>query len=222
MSHNMSATEKEEKAEKSEGTGVPEESKIPKRPDKTPIEIEVKIPVSNFDRLYLQLPQMGFEYRKSYEQEDSYSNSVNYDLKKRDKALRIRRTVDLETGKMWAQLNCKGPKLDKVSMSRKELEIPIDNPGAMEEILGELDFFPVHCRVKKKRYDFSCGKITASLDRVEGLGDFLELEILELGEEKRAAGLREIERVIRELGYSMEDTVRISYLSMLQKKYNEK
>lgn len=66
------------------------------------------------------------------------------------------------------KLNCKGPKLDDISMSRKELEIPIDNPGAMEEILGELDFFPVHCRVKKKRYDFSCEKITASLDRVEG------------------------------------------------------
>lgn len=186
-------------------------------PDNSPIEIEVKLPVKDFDVLYQRLLQIGFSFLKKYEQTDSYFNSKDYDLKRKDKALRIRRIVDPETGEMWAQLNCKGPKLDHISMSRKELELPIENPDVMEEVLAEIGFLPVSCRVKKTRYDFSRGRITASLDRVEELGDFLELEILESGEEKREDGLKEIADVLADIGYRIEDTVRTSYLSMLQK-----
>lgn len=186
-------------------------------PDNSPIEIEVKLPVKDFDVLYQRLLQIGFSFLKKYEQTDSYFNSKDYDLKRKDKALRIRRIVDPETGEMWAQLNCKGPKLDHISMSRKELELPIENPDVMEEVLAEIGFLPVSCRVKKTRYDFSRGRITASLDRVEDLGDFLELEIMESGEEKREDGLKEIANVLADIGYRIEDTVRTSYLSMLQK-----
>ena len=59
--------------------------------------------------------------------------------------------------------------------------------------------------------------MTACLDSGEGLGEYLELEILVEQEEDRQQALQQIEERLLSLGYSMQDTTRISYLSMLEK-----
>lgn len=186
-----------------------------------PIEVEVKIPVSGFEDVRERLLQQGFVTGMVHEETDTYFNSDDYDLKAQDKALRIRRIVDLENGKKWAQINCKGPKLDGISLSRMEIETSVEDPDAIESILGQLGFHPVRCIVRKTRYYFSRGNITASIDQVEGLGDFLELEIVEREEGKREGCLLDIQNVMTQLGFNMENTVRTSYLSLLQKKYTE-
>lgn len=186
--------------------------------DYTPIEVEVKIPIEDFESVYLRLGEAGFVHTKTRKEEDVYFNSLYYDLKERDKALRIRRSIDLETKRRWAELNCKGPKLDTVSMSRKEVEIPIEDPDAMESILNEIGFLKVEHSVEKLRYYFTKDRVTAALDRVEGLGDFLELEIMEQGEAMQEQCLEEIEELMETLGYKMQNTVRRSYLSMLMER----
>lgn len=186
--------------------------------DNNLLEIEVKIPIDDFEKTFKCLENEGFIHTAVHEETDTYFNSVHYNLNDYDKALRIRRVVDKTNGKSWAEFNCKGPKLDGVSVSRRETETRVENPDAIEGILAELEFFPVECIVKKTRYYFTKDNITAVLDRVEDLGDFLELEILEYGEEKRAACLKKIEEVMKNIGYKMEDAVRTSYLSMLQNK----
>ena len=69
--------------------------------------------------------------------------------------------------------------------------------------------------VEKVRHYFHRGRLTACVDQVTGLGDFLELEILTESEEGWSAALTEIEKVLRHAGYSMEDTTQASYLSQL-------
>lgn len=60
------------------------------------------------------------------------------------------------------------------------------------------------------------------MDQVDGLGSFLELEVIASEESMRETYLREMERLLTELGLSMADTVRTSYLGMLYaKKQNE-
>ena len=54
------------------------------------------------------------------------------------------------------------------------------------------------------------------MDQVEELGDYLELEVLVNEEEKRPEALERIEEQLKKLGYSMGETTRISYLSMLE------
>ena len=54
---------------------------------------------------------------------------------------------------------------------------------------------------------------------IERLGDFLELEIIVEDETKRAAALSEIETLLVKLGYTMQDTTRTSYLSMLEEAF---
>ena len=58
--------------------------------------------------------------------------------------------------------------------------------------------------------------VTACLDNVHGLGGFLELEILARSEEEKDAALGRIENILNSLGYQISDTLRTSYLSMLQ------
>ena len=65
------------------------------------------------------------------------------------------------------------------------------------------------------------GDICACLDDVQGLGTFLELEIMAESEEARPAALERIEEILNSVGYTMDDTTRVSYLSQLQKQAGE-
>ena len=181
------------------------------------IEVEVKIPVEQIEEIKEKLLEIGFIYQKTVVETDTYFTSDHYDMRKKDKALRIRKTENLDTGEVEAQLNCKGPKLDQVSMTRKETEIEILEPEKMEDILKELEFYPASCRVKKTRAYYTKNDMTAAADQVENLGSFLELEILVEKEEDRETGLKKINNIIKQLGCDGKETIRTSYLSMLEK-----
>ena len=53
-------------------------------------------------------------------------------------------------------------------------------------------------RRQKDVFHLYQSKIIAAVDQVEGLGDYLELEIIEQEEEQRPAYLEEIEAVMKE------------------------
>ena len=162
------------------------------------LEAEIKIPVNDLETVIKRLKQEVFQETEVCREEDTYFNSRN-----------------MQTGEEWAQLNCKGAKLDQISMARKELETEIREPEIIEGILKELGFEPLSIQVIKTRRTLSNGEITAAADRVEGLGEFLELEIIAERESQREECLEKISRVLRTIGYKMEQTVRTSYLSML-------
>ena len=175
-------------------------------------EIEIKLPLKNLKETLKFLTEQGFQETAQIQEEDTYFNSVYHDVKKRDEALRIRTSTDCRSGISKTQINFKGPKLDKISMSRMELET--------ENILIHLDFSPVASVMKMRKY-MKCGRFTACLDHVEGLGDFLELEVIAEQESERKEILSKMEDLLAILGYHMSDTVQTSYLSMLQQKLNK-
>lgn len=232
------------------------------------IEVEVKIPLNDpagRQEIEAGLAARGFILLKKYVQTDTYYNHPDYDLRRMDKALRIRRETDLDTGRMTATLNYKGKKLDDRTMTRTEIETILDAPDDMEKILEGIGYHLVEPLVRKERHDYYRENVVLSLDRVDGLGEFLEIEVkassafrapeaLE-GAENAAGGgqgmisagnknnlssagnghgrasaedgqgvisaeerLRQLDRVMEELGFRSEDTVRRSYLSMLQEK----
>ena len=76
---------------------------------------------------------------------------------------------------------------EETSMTRKELEIPIEDDAAMSELLVALGYHPVPSVIKCRKY-LVLDHMTACLDSVEGLGEYLELEILVEQEEDRQAG----------------------------------
>ena len=177
-------------------------------------EIEIKLPLKNLKETLKFLTDQGFQETAQIQEEDTYFNSVYHDVKKRDEALRIRTSTDCRSGISKTQINFKGPKLDKISMSRMELETEVSDAEVLKNILIHLDFSPVASVMKS-------GRFTACLDQVEGLGDFLELEVIAEQESERKEILSKMEDLLAILGYHMSDTVQTSYLSMLPKKLNK-
>lgn len=177
-------------------------------------EIEIKLPIDRPETVLNGLISCGFEKAGRVREEDMYYNSEYHDVKKRDEALRIRKSTDLETGKTRSQINFKGKKLDQVSMSRKEYETEIKDSEHMDAILQAIGFFPVAGVCKVRQY-LRRGEMTACLDQVENLGNFLELEVIAEDESLRKRYLNEMEVLLGKMGLSMKDTVRTSYLSML-------
>ena len=96
-------------------------------------------------------------------------------------------------------------------------ETGVESGEAAERILCALGFYPVQPIVVKTRKILKNGNICACLDDVQGLGTFLELEIMAESEEARPAALERIEEILQSIGHTMADTTRASYLSQLQK-----
>ena len=101
-----------------------------------------------------------------------------------------------------------------------ELETEVSDAEVLKSILVHLDFFTVASVMKTRKY-LNRGRFTACLDQVEGLGAFLELEVIAEQESERKKILSKMEDLLAILGYHMSDTVQTSYLSMLQKKSNK-
>jgi adenylate cyclase class 2 len=101
-----------------------------------------------------------------------------------------------------------------MSKSREEIVLPLDGPeGARraEAILSRLGFCRV-AAVRKRRRVYNLGKFEICVDRVDGLGDYFEIEAR--GPKKGYAGLRdEALALMRRLGGRNPE--RRSYLEML-------
>ena len=182
------------------------------------IEVEVKLPIPDPEGVKNRILEAGFKEQRFIEERDTYFDNARGDIRANGEALRVRETKDCRTGKKQAQINYKGKKLDTQTMTRRELETGVEDGAVCREILQALGYSPAEPEVIKNRTMLQKDFITACLDNVRGLGDFLELEILVESEEKKDAALGQIKDILNSLGYQVSDTVQTSYLSMLQRK----
>lgn len=188
------------------------------------IEVEVKLKIDSAESIEKKLIELGFKKGQTLQEIDYYYNGVDRDFRASGEALRLRLVESLDgsavvadrPGEPLIQMTYKGPKLDNVSMSRVEHQVNIDNFETMLSILSSLGYKPVEPVIKLRRELFS-EEICACVDTVDGLGDYLELEIMVDEESHRENALDRISVVLKQLGYSISDTTTTSYLSMLEK-----
>ena len=69
-------------------------------------------------------------------------------------------------------------------------------------------------RVAKARHLFLLGRTRIHLDRVEDLGDFLELEVVLEAHESEVIGETEAEQILRALGLEKAPRIPGSYLEL--------
>ncbi len=172
------------------------------------IEIEVKARVDDPKRLERAIVALGATPVGIENQTDTYYNSMHSDFGKTDEALRIR----VQDGKSF--LTYKGPKMDSVSKTRKELQVEINDADGMGEILTSLGFFPV-ATVAKKRKNYRLSDFFISIDTVQNLGNFMEIEVQAEDSRKYQEKVESIFKFIEKLGITKEATIRQSYLEML-------
>lgn len=168
------------------------------------IEIEVKARADH-KRIRQLLRGMGAIPVGIEDHCDTYYNAPHRDFSKTDEALRIR----MRDGS--AVITYKGRKLDSVSKTREEFETPVEAESA-RNILLSLGFVESGV-VKKRREVFKIEDFTVDLDYVEGLGEFVEIEIV--ADSDVDLHRKRVFEFMEKLGVKKEDSIRISYLEML-------
>ncbi len=170
------------------------------------LEIEAKAWARSFSDIEKRLEELGASYLGEEVQKDTYFQHPERDFVKTDEALRIR-DVD---GKFT--LTYKGPKLDKLTKTREELNVDIQDRKAMEEVLFRLGFRAA-AKVEKRRRNYRAGEYRVMLDEVKGIGDFLEIE-----KEAQEYEPEELIAFLGELGIKEDAVERRSYLEILTSK----
>ena len=100
-----------------------------------------------------------------------------------------------------------GPKLSSFVIA------PTTDPAALREALGRA--WGTAGRVLKKRRLYLAGSTRIHLDRVDGLGDFLELEVVLDATQSVAEGQAEAHRIMATLGVEESDLVSGAYVDLL-------
>ncbi len=93
------------------------------------------------------------------------------------------------------------------------LRVPVPDPEAMRALLqlsqGQTG------RVRKRRVLFLAGRTRIHLDKVEGLGEFLELEVVLREGESLESGAAEATRLMGELGIAPQQLLQDAYVDQL-------
>ena len=134
------------------------------------IEVEVKAKIDSFEEMEKRLENLGALKSKKEFQEDIYFASPIVDFAQTDEALRIRTTNNN------IFITYKGPKLNKDAKTRKEVEMSIESASKAKDIFEEIGFKEVRT-VRKNRQYYTYENFEISLDDVEGLNPYMEIEI---------------------------------------------
>ncbi|MFW5927104.1 MAG: class IV adenylate cyclase [Wenzhouxiangella sp.] len=90
---------------------------------------------------------------------------------------------------------------------------PTGDPGGLRQLLT--DALGATGRVRKQRTLYLAGRTRIHLDRVEGLGDFLELEVVLSDGELPRIGQAEARCLMKRLGIASDDLVDVAYVDLL-------
>ncbi|MCL7417171.1 MAG: class IV adenylate cyclase [Halalkalicoccus sp.] len=173
-------------------------------------EVEMKVR-ANHEQVRRALDEHGATPLDTITQRDTYYDAPTRDFGETDEALRIRR--ETEDGDERAKLTYKGPLVGETSKTREEYETELGDGDVMGSILDSLGFAPVET-VEKRRERFSIAEYVVTLDTVDGLGEFVEVETeaREKGIDAARAGVTE---TVEALGLDPDAEIRTSYLELL-------
>ncbi len=176
-------------------------------------EVEQKFPVEDLAAVEARLREKGAKIGPVIVEVDRYFNHPARDFAQTDEAVRVRRKGQQHF------VTYKGPKIDTTTKTRREIELPLaGGEGTVEawsEWLTALGFIVVG-EVRKQRrrthIEHDGRAVEMTLDEVDGLGEFVELELITDAEGLDAARAC-IASLAESLGLSQSE--RRSYLTLL-------
>ncbi len=173
------------------------------------LEVELKVRVSSLEPVRKLLLEKGAVCSGRIHEHDIYYNAPHRDFGQTDEAVRVRYTNN------HAVVTYKGAKIKKFGLkAREELNTAVESGEVFETMLDRLGFTKT-TEVNKWRENYKFSGSAISLDEVDELGTFVEIEIMAEDENTNAAVL--IERIAKEIGVSGEPIL-ASYLELLLSK----
>lgn len=176
-------------------------------------EVERKYRAIDPQAILARLAELGGKPGEAELQTDCYYAHPSRDFAATDEALRLRRAGAAN------RITYKGPKVGAEGKTRRELELELPpgddalaNFGRLLEALGFRSVATVEKRRRKAQFNWQGQEVEASLDEVEGLGSFVELELSADDD-----GLAQAEAALASLAASLPlgESERRSYLELL-------
>ncbi len=173
-------------------------------------EVEVKIPLEKDERTELErrLKDYGTYIGKRVE-EDFFFKHPN--LLNATKILKLRKLNNSNEGSLIFKLK----KLNDKLKDSIEFEVKIDKVDVMMRVLEFLGF-EVLGKVKKTRTTYFVDNAYVHIDEIEGLGVFIEIEVLTSDKEGLSNPEDVIKRVLLKLGLNDKKMICSGYLEMLK------
>ncbi len=177
------------------------------------LEIEMKFRVPDWEFIVDRMNTWNAKPDPLRKDSDHYFNAPDRDFAQTDEAVRIRQ---IGTSNF---LTYKGPKIDRETKTRLEVELPIaegaEAAATAVRFLSGLGFRPVSAVMKTRQvYRLNRGGFDVSicLDDVGAVGRFVELEIMAEAEQ-----LQDAKAVLAQMAQELNltDTERRSYLQLL-------
>ena len=177
-------------------------------------EVEMKFAVGDVAALEDRLAVLGATISGAESETDTYFAHPARDFTKTDEALRLRQK------KTGCFITYKGPKIDATTKTRQEIDLPLAAESGLKAWRGLLEAlgFTVAGQVKKLRRKARVGwqgrSVEISLDDVDGLGAFVELELI-ANENDIVAARDRLASLAKALGLPLDSGERRSYLELL-------
>jgi adenylate cyclase, class 2 len=176
------------------------------------LEVELKVKIPTLGPVREQLARNNAQSCGKVHEHDVYYNAPHRDFGITDEAVRVRYTDS------HAVVTYKGPKIKKFGLkAREELNFAVESGETFEKMLDRLGFSKT-LEVNKWRETYKVGTALVSLDLVDGLGTFAEIEVITENETDNPTA--QIGRIAQAIGVVGEPILE-SYLEMLLAKKHE-
>jgi predicted adenylyl cyclase CyaB len=166
-----------------------------------PANIEIKASVPDFPALRTRAEALSGSCGQTIQQDDTFFHTPKGRLKLR--------TLSPSQGELiyYERPDTPGPKTCHYRISRT------DDPDGLRAVLTEA--FGVLGRVRKTRILHLVGQTRVHLDDVEGLGHFMELEVVLREDQSEAEGTAIAHDLMAQLGIAPENLVEGAYLDRM-------
>ena len=164
------------------------------------LEAEQKFRIQDCAAVIDNLRGLGFVIVKAEQHEDTYLRHPARDFATSGEALRLRCIDGTKV------VTYKGPRFAGPVKIRPEIELPIAGELAEWLRMWQLLGFTIAERVRKTRTVMTCSaypNVSIAVDRVERLGDFVEIETLIEDDADQASAVQTIEGLAKEIGLNV-------------------
>ncbi len=165
--------------------------------------VEIKATVSDMVRIKERVEKCADTGPEVLEQTDIFFTVQEGRLKLREVPDRKAQLI------AYKRASCAGP---------KACEYHIHETDTPEQLTKTLGLVPgIRGVVKKRRLLYFVGRTRIHLDQVEGLGDFVELEVVLQEHESREQGMKVARDIMKNIGIREEDLVECAYIDLIDR-----
>jgi predicted adenylyl cyclase CyaB len=167
-----------------------------------PRNVEIKARIAGVEALTQIAARLADTGPVVLDQDDTFFSCPNGRLKLRDQFAAGAELI------FYQRADASGPK------ESFYVRTPVPDPQAMRALLQQA--YGQSGRVRKRRILYLVGRTRIHLDTVDGLGEFLELEVVLRDGESADEGVLEARRIMAALGIEPQQLLRGAYVDQLE------